>query len=109
MFDLSFAEIALVVVVGAVFIGPNELPTVVRSVMKAFRYMKKLSTDIKQMFDEVADDDSIKQVTDPLEYEMRMIRGDDGKLYESFLPIGEGEQREEQAKSKPHTIESGDD
>ena len=87
MFDLSFAELAIVVIAAIIFIGPKELPVVVRTITIGWRSVKKLSGELRGFVDEVATESGLKDIAEPLEYEMRMIRGNDGKLYESYAPI----------------------
>lgn len=87
MFDLSFAELALVAVVAALFIGPKELPVVVRTVGKFFMQIKKLTAELRGMFDDLSTESGLKDTAHQFESEMRMIRGDDGKLYESYAPL----------------------
>jgi Tat protein translocase TatB subunit len=84
MLDFSLAEIALVAVVTVVFIGPKELPTVVRTVGKAIRATKSLTNEIKQSFDELTREAGITDAADHLNREIRMIKGDDGKMYEAY-------------------------
>lgn len=80
MFDLSFAELALIVIVAVIFIGPKELPVVLRAVSKAFRGMRQLAGEFRKAFDDLSREAGV----DDIKQEMRMIKGDDGKLYQSF-------------------------
>lgn len=80
MFDLSFGEILLVVVVTVIFIGPKELPVVVRALAKLMRYLKSVANDFRKMFDELADESGVKDI----EREIKLIKGDDGNMYESY-------------------------
>lgn len=84
--DLSLSEILLIVVVAVVFIGPKELPAVVRASAKGMRALRGLTRDIRKAFDELAEESGVKDVTDSINAEMRMIKGDDGKFYESYDP-----------------------
>ncbi len=84
MFDLSFAEVALVVIVAIIFIRPEDMPVIIRAVAKAMRSMRSLAGEVRAAFDELSRESGLKDVADEVSSEMRMIRGDDGKLYESF-------------------------
>lgn len=84
MFDLSFAEVLLVIVVAVIFIGPKELPVVIRAVAKAMRGIRALAGEIRAAFDDLGRESGLKDVADDINSEMRMIRGDDGKLYEAY-------------------------
>jgi sec-independent protein translocase protein TatB len=82
--DFSLAEILLVVVVAVVFIGPKELPAVVRAIAKAVRWLKELTREIKKTFDALAEESGVKEITDTVNAELRLIKGDDGDMYESY-------------------------
>jgi Tat protein translocase TatB subunit len=84
MFDLSFGELLLVVVVALVFIGPKELPTVVRALAKAMRALRSLAAQVQQLFDELAKESGVKDVKQTLEQDIKLIQGDDGQMYEAY-------------------------
>ncbi len=87
MFDLSLAEIVLVVLVAVVFIGPKELPVVIRAVVKAMRYMRGLMHEVRGMFDDLAKETGIADDINDLKADVKMIKGEDGKWYESYPHI----------------------
>lgn len=84
MFDFSLAELLLTAVVAVVFIGPKELPVVLRAVAKGMRSVKALGREIHDAFDQLAQESGVKDVKSELEQEMKLIKGDDGQLYESY-------------------------
>lgn len=94
MFDLSLAEILLVVIVAVIFIGPDELPVVIRHVSKAARSLRSLAGELRAAFDDVSQDAGLREVSDDLSHafrqETRLIRGDDGQMYESYPPVRAG-------------------
>lgn len=73
MFDLSLGEVLLVLVAALLCIGPKEIPTVARGFVSFFRSLRRVGNEIKSAFNEIID-----------EPKTRMIRGDDGKMYESY-------------------------
>lgn len=94
MFDLSLAEILLIVVVAVIFIGPKELPVVIKAVAKGMRSMRALGHEIRQAFDDLSRESGLKDAAEEMNHEIRMIKGDDGKFYESYdvdkvLPLKE--------------------
>jgi sec-independent protein translocase protein TatB len=94
MLDLSLGEVALVVVVAVVFIGPKELPGMIRAASKGLRSLRSLGHEIGKAFDDLSRESGFKETTDALEHEIRLIKGDDGKLYESYqLPKPTGNDR----------------
>jgi Tat protein translocase TatB subunit len=84
MFNFSFAELLLIVVVAVVFIGPKDLPIVIKTVAKFVKTMRNFSHEIKAAFDEVAHEVGVADIKQSFEAEMQMIKGDDGKMYESY-------------------------
>lgn len=84
MFDLSFGEILLVAVAAVVFIGPKDVPVVLRAVTRGLNYLKSLTRELKAAFDELAKESGLEDAKNEFEREVRYIRGDDGKLYESY-------------------------
>ncbi len=84
MLDLSLGEIALVVTAAVVFIGPKELPVVVKAVARGMRSLRSLGSELTRAFDDLSRESGLKETTEALEHEMRLIKGDDGKLYESY-------------------------
>lgn len=83
MFDLSFAELALIVVVAVIFIGPKELPVVIKAAGKALRTMRSLSRELRSIFDEISRESGLEEAAKDIS-EITMIRGDDGKMYEAY-------------------------
>src|SRR5579864_5104433 len=100
--DFSFAELALIVIVAVVFIGPKELPVVVRVVAKGLRAMRNLVGELRQAFDELTRESGLKETADAFESEVRMIKGDDGKLYESYDIADFVKDKPKLSPDKPH-------
>ncbi|MDE3015341.1 MAG: twin-arginine translocase TatA/TatE family subunit [Pseudomonadota bacterium] len=84
MFDFSFAELALIVIVAVVFIGPKELPAVLRGVAKAMRGVRQLGNEVRQSFDELGREAGLNESAEEFKHDVKMIRGDDGKMYEIY-------------------------
>ena len=85
MFDLSLAEVALIIVVAVLFIGPNELPVVIRTVGKAMRTLRGFGKELRGVFDEISRESGLEDIAK----DVTMIKGDDGKMYEAYnmLPL----------------------
>ena len=77
MFDFSFGELLVVAVVGLVVLGPKEFPVVLRYLRGMMRSIRETSDALKQQMDEMLDMDEVRSAT-------RFIKGEDGKLYQSF-------------------------
>ena len=84
MFDLSLAEILLIIVVAVVFIQPKDLPVLVKSIAKAIKTLRGFSHDIKQAFEDISKESGIADAKETLDAEIRLIKGEDGKMYESY-------------------------
>lgn len=84
MFDISLAELLLIVVVAVVFIGPKDLPVVIKAVAKMLHTLRGFTNEIKQAFDDLAKEAGVDEVKKTLDAEMQMIKGDDGNMYESY-------------------------
>ena len=84
MFDFSFAELALIAIVAVIFIGPKELPVVVRACAKALRAVRGLGREVSQMFDDLSKESGLKDAAESFERDIKMIKGDDGKWYEAY-------------------------
>lgn len=84
MFDFSFAELLLIVVVAVIFIGPKDLPVVVRAVARFLSQFKAMAGELKTAFDDLAKESGLHEAEDTFRREVKMIAGDDGEDYESY-------------------------
>lgn len=100
MFDFSFAELLLVIVVAVVFIQPKDFPVVIKTIAKAMVALRGIMHDIKQAFDDISRESGITDVKETLDAEMRLIKGDDGKMYESYQvsPLEKNVKKHDDAK-----------
>lgn len=90
MFDFSLAELGLIAVVSVIFIGPDELPVVIRHVSKGLRTVRNLSKELRDAFDDLSRESGVQDISKQFENDIRnpiMIKGDDGKMYESYHPV----------------------
>ncbi len=55
MLDIGWPELLVVMAVGIVVIGPNELPRIVRSITSIMRKMRMLASEFRQGLEEMAD------------------------------------------------------
>ncbi|NBX02988.1 MAG: twin-arginine translocase subunit TatB [Alphaproteobacteria bacterium] len=84
MFDFSFGELLVVVVAALVFIGPKELPVVIRALAGAMKAIRGLAQDVGKMFEELARETGVQDIKETLEKDITLIQGDDGNMYESY-------------------------
>lgn len=83
MFDLSLLELAVIAGVGLLIIKPEDMPQVVRGIKSALRYIRDLWSEVSDVF---SLDDEPKSDT-------KMIKGDDGRWYESYAVDDEPEEK----------------
>lgn len=84
MFDISLAEMAIVVVVAVIAIGPKELPAVIRAIGKGFRQLNALTNELRGAWRDLTRESGLDDVRDDIDREVRLITGDDGKQYASY-------------------------
>ena len=87
MFDFSFAELLVVALVALVVIGPEEMPTVARGILKGLRSLRHAYASVRQQLLEVVDDESLhtlKQDVAQMQGGKRFILDDDGNYREVF-------------------------
>ena len=75
MFDIGFSELLLIAVAGIVFIGPKDLPVVVRHVAKFMREVRSLYAGIKNQMTELIDEAGLNDI----KHEMNTIIDLEGK------------------------------
>lgn len=80
MFDLSIGELLLIAGAGLIFIGPNELPNVLRSVFKVWRQVQEIVGELRQNLELLADESGLKET----ECEIRTIIDQDGRVQEIY-------------------------
>ncbi|MCD6035806.1 MAG: tatB [Rickettsiales bacterium] len=91
MLGLSWAETGVILVVALLVIGPEELPTVVRSIRKTMRAFAGLAADFKKSLDEVVaetgiDNDitDLKAEANKINQDVRKIIDEDGKAWDAY-------------------------
>lgn len=87
MFDFSLAELLVVMLVALVVIGPEEMPTVARGILKAIRSVRHFYASIRQQMLEIVDDESIRTIKNEvhqIQGGKRFILDDEGNYREVF-------------------------
>jgi sec-independent protein translocase protein TatB len=110
MFDFSFAELLVVVLVALVVIGPEEMPTVARGILKAMRSLRHAYASIRQQLLEVVEDDglqSLKQDVHQIQGGKRFILDDDGNYREVFDVSDLSALRAEKPQAEGESVQSG--
>lgn len=84
MFDISFGELALIMLVAVLVIGPKELPAVVQKVTGWIRQMRMMAQQITDQFQDHAELGEIKKLREELQEQAKFIRDAEGNLYRTY-------------------------
>ncbi len=66
MFDIGWTEMLVVAVVAILFVGPKELPSMLRAFGKSIKKVRALAGDFQQQFNEAIEDTELDGVKDVL-------------------------------------------
>ena len=84
MFDFAWSEIALIGVVGLIFIGPKDMPTAVRAITDVLKKGRKLAGEFQSHVDEMVRDADLGEARDSFrELRTMNIRGQVMKALDS--------------------------
>lgn len=72
------------VVFAAIFIGPKDIPVVVRAIVRFIHQVKEVMAEIRAAFTEVAREAGVDDIRGDMQREVRRITGDDGEEYEAY-------------------------
>jgi len=84
MFDVSLGELAIIILVAVIFIGPKELPAVLRACARGLRHLRELTGELRRAFDDVAKESGLDEAERDIRREMRLIEGGDGRQYPTY-------------------------
>ena len=62
MFSFGWSEIALIVIVVIIVVGPKEIPNLLRQIGTFSKSLKKISRDFKNSLNELAEENDLKDV-----------------------------------------------
>ncbi|GBQ97909.1 Sec-independent protein translocase protein TatB [Asaia lannensis] len=66
MFDFSWSEIALIVVVALVFIGPKDMPTAIRAVSRGIKAVRRMASEFQGHVDDMIREADLGEARDHL-------------------------------------------
>lgn len=88
MFDIGFSELLLIVVAGLVFVGPKELPTIIRAVSRGLKQCREIIDECKAQLDEMMVESGVKdalaEAKTDLVMEKKYITDQYGQLRETY-------------------------
>ena len=84
MLDVSLGELAIIMVVALIVIGPKELPTVIKHVTHWLRQLRAFSQQITSQLSSLDQSGEILKLKEELQEHARFIRDAEGKLYRTY-------------------------
>lgn len=101
MFDISFAELLVVGIVALLVLGPEEMPKVLRAVMRFLRSLKAMAQEVQEGVESLVDEPEIKEMKNALKAERRYLIDEAGN-YQEVFDISDLMQDEEKEKKGEH-------
>lgn len=84
MLDVSFTELALIVVVAFLILGPKELPVVIKALSNFLRQCREVVDECKAQLESLSDDSCVKDVRDAIKGETKYIQDQFGNWQETY-------------------------
>ena len=80
MFDLSLAEMAVIVVLAIMVIGPKDLPVLLRTLGGWWRNIRNVAGEFREGLEAAAGMDEFHKASGEIEEDISYIRDESGKL-----------------------------
>ena len=84
MLDVGFSELALIVVVTLIVLGPKEIPNVIRGLSRFLRQCREIIDECKAQLDGLAEESGIDETRKAITAEKKYIRDEFGELREIY-------------------------
>lgn len=84
MFDFSWGELIIVAIVGLLLIGPEDLPSVIRTVKKAIQKAKGLGKEFTSQIDEMVDVVDVKGAAQKINEDLKTIVDLEGNIQPTY-------------------------
>lgn len=84
MFNISWSELAVILLVGILVIGPKELPAVIKAVRKIIRKIKATGSELTKALLENEDIADVKKEADKINRDLNKIIDLDGNPQETY-------------------------
>ena len=75
MFSFGWSEIALVVVIVVIVVGPKEIPNLLKQLGRVSKSLKKVSREFKKSLNDLADEGDLKEVKNSIS-DLKNIKND---------------------------------
>ena len=109
MFSFGWSEIALIVIVVIIIVGPKEIPNLLKQIGTFSKSLKKISRDFKSTLNELAEENDLKDVkksisdlnnikkdldpTEDLKKEINSIKDNLGSIDKDIIEINSKEKK----------------
>lgn len=84
MFDLSLAEMGVILVTATLVIGPKDLPVAMRKAARAWAKFRHFTDGVRAQIDASVLGEEMRAAKEEVEREARVIYDEHGTAYESF-------------------------
>jgi sec-independent protein translocase protein TatB len=84
MFEFSFAEMSLIMLVALLLIGPEELPGIIRNIRNFKKKSQRMLKEVTNSLLDVEDADSLKNEFNKLNDDIKKIVDLEGNLQETY-------------------------
>lgn len=84
MFNLSWSEIFIILIAALIFIGPDELPSVIRTVREFIRKIRNLGSELASSLNEFEQQSNLRDEAEQLNSDIRTIIDLDGNPQETY-------------------------
>lgn len=80
MLDLSFIEIAVILIAAVLILDAKDIPAVAKTVQGWFKKLKELSNEAKDVWRDIAEDPEIEEA----KHAVKQVFDDNGKAYPAY-------------------------
>ena len=86
MFGISWAELLVIIIVFLIFVGPEELPTVLKHIKKAKKYIFQIKDEYQGFLKEAMGDEEqdLKDITNDINRKLAEIVDLEGNIQERY-------------------------
>lgn len=100
MFELSLVELLFIAVVALLVIGPQDLPKALGAIIKLFKQLQTVISEVRSSVDELVDEAGIRDATDELKKDAKYIIDQNGE-YQEIYDVSDFLDEEQKPKLSP--------
>ena len=84
MFNLSFSEILVIIIIGVLVVGPEELPGLIRKIRHFMTHIRNMVSQITDQIDEQTDLGTLKKEAENINHNIQTIVDLEGKKQDAY-------------------------